>query len=98
MCTLLCKNLTFCVIFYNTLSDCHMNITVEGSGQGFLHSPFYPSNYPNDLHCVYHITTKPGYVTQLNFVDFNVESGTGCAYDWLQVSPLKICTITIATA
>ena len=32
---------------------------IETSPEGFLYSPEFPDNYPNDLRCVYEIHSEP---------------------------------------
>uniref|UniRef100_A0A915JRB8 Tolloid-like protein 2 n=1 Tax=Romanomermis culicivorax TaxID=13658 RepID=A0A915JRB8_ROMCU len=52
---------------------------------GFIHSPGYPSEYPNKKECIWHFVTTPGHRLQLDFVDFEVEQHQDCAYDQVEV-------------
>ncbi|CAD5231748.1 unnamed protein product [Bursaphelenchus xylophilus] len=42
--------------------------------EGVLSSPNFPTNYPNNLNCFYHIKVKPGYRIKLEFHDFYTEN------------------------
>ncbi|CAH1785597.1 unnamed protein product, partial [Owenia fusiformis] len=50
---------------------------------GSLVSPNYPSNYDNNLDCVYQINAPAGPLI-LEFSDFDVEA-SGCSYDYLEI-------------
>lgn len=52
---------------------------------GTIHSPSYPSNYANNLDCVYVISQADGYFVGLTFTYFSLEGGTGCPYDYIEV-------------
>ncbi|XP_066271849.1 CUB and sushi domain-containing protein 1-like [Branchiostoma lanceolatum] len=56
--------------------------------EGFISSPIYPGNYPNDVDCYWIITAPPTEVIQLDFVEpFEIEfySGFSCIYDYVKV-------------
>lgn len=52
---------------------------------GYFASPGYPSIYPESKDCVWEIETEPGSRVELTVFDFDIESASGCAYDFLQV-------------
>jgi len=55
----------------------------------FITSPNYPSNYPNNYECKWTIYATSGKIS-LVFDNFNIESNSNCANDYLQVSgPIK---------
>ena len=48
---------------------------IMNSPIGEITSPDYPSDYPNDADCEWHITVDPGFVIRLTFLEFDVEDG-----------------------
>lgn len=54
---------------------------------GVLRSPLYPNNYPSLRECVYVISLPVGNGIQLQFLDFDIESGydINCIFDYLEV-------------
>ena len=38
-----------------------------------LKSPGYPSNYPNDMHCLYSVSIPHGMLMEVNFRDFDLD-------------------------
>ncbi|XP_033110748.1 cubilin-like [Anneissia japonica] len=52
--------------------------------QGVLKSPGYPSNYQNGLDCQWHIVVSPGRTIQTSFNDFQLQSSSNCANDFVQ--------------
>lgn len=57
---------------------------------GTFTSPGYPSNYPVATDCVWEIETEPGSRVQLNINDLDIESSTGCQYDFLEVNLIAL--------
>ncbi|XP_061094184.1 cubilin [Conger conger] len=57
--------------------------TLSGSGQ--IRSPFYPNPYPHEKTCEWVITQPLGYVVTFSFLTFDIESSSGCRYDYLEV-------------
>lgn len=57
---------------------------------GYLNSPGYPNNYPLATDCVWEIETEPGSRVELTINDLDIESSTGCAFDFLQVNPFEM--------
>ena len=56
-----------------------VNLTTFG---GYIMSPKYPKNYPNETTKNYSIEVEPGFVVKLKFLDFEVETSMfGCDYD-----------------
>ncbi|XP_019640486.1 PREDICTED: CUB and sushi domain-containing protein 1-like [Branchiostoma belcheri] len=54
--------------------------------EGYIMSPFYPGNYPNNADCSWTITAPSTTVIQLDFVEtFDIETGLNCPYDYVQV-------------
>ncbi|XP_063063043.1 cubilin [Engraulis encrasicolus] len=53
---------------------------------GYIMSPNYPSNYPQNIDCIWVISVPNGEAVQLDFEgDFNIEPHTDCRYDYLEV-------------
>ncbi|KTF87440.1 hypothetical protein cypCar_00025640 [Cyprinus carpio] len=58
----------------------------DGDPPGYITSPNYPSNYPQNIDCVWIITVPNGEAVQLDFEsDFYIEAHTGCIYDYIEV-------------
>ena len=57
---------------------------MEGAA-GELRSPNYPSAYDNNADCVYILRTSIGSTLDINFIDFDLEGGGSCFWDWLQI-------------
>ncbi|XP_016093659.1 cubilin [Sinocyclocheilus grahami] len=58
----------------------------DGDPPGYITSPNYPSNYPQNIDCVWIITVPNGEAVQLDFEDeFYIEAHTGCMYDYLEI-------------
>uniref|UniRef100_W5MX16 Cubilin n=1 Tax=Lepisosteus oculatus TaxID=7918 RepID=W5MX16_LEPOC len=55
------------------------------SGSGLIRSPYHPNPYPHDKRCEWVITQPTGYVVTLNFLSFDIESGTSCGFDYVEV-------------
>jgi hypothetical protein len=62
-------------------SERYMNET----SPGIFSSPNWNSSYPSNSRCEWNITTEPGEVIELRFIDFQVEYCTGCKCDALEV-------------
>ncbi|XP_074049030.1 cubilin [Macrotis lagotis] len=54
---------------------------------GDLHSPNFPSNYPNNVECIYTITVERGHQIALHFTNFSLETvaGTTCIADYVEI-------------
>uniref|UniRef100_A0A3B5AXX3 Cubilin n=1 Tax=Stegastes partitus TaxID=144197 RepID=A0A3B5AXX3_9TELE len=53
---------------------------------GYITSPNYPQNYPQNIDCVWVITVPNGEAVQLDFEDdFYIESSASCAHDYLEL-------------
>ncbi|XP_031795774.1 cubilin [Sarcophilus harrisii] len=54
---------------------------------GFLYSPNFPSNYPNNAECIYTISVERGHQIALNFANFSLEDPIGlvCIADYVEV-------------
>ncbi|MCJ8728547.1 hypothetical protein PDJAM_G00005700 [Pangasius djambal] len=57
----------------------------DGDPPGYITSPNYPSDYPQNSDCVWIIMVPNGESVQLDFDDFYIEPNTGCLYDYLEV-------------
>ena len=53
----------------------HQPRKIENLPTGELTSPGYPSSYPNDADCQWHINVDVGFTVQLTFIEFDVEDG-----------------------
>ncbi|XP_048237900.1 cubilin-like isoform X1 [Haliotis rufescens] len=56
------------------------------SNQGTLMSPNYPNAYPHNTQCEWDINVDSGYTVQMTFQSFDLEAGTRCPYDYVQMS------------
>ncbi|XP_021476232.2 cubilin [Oncorhynchus mykiss] len=56
--------------------------TLSGTGQ--IRSPYHPDAYPHNKECEWVINQPQGYVVTLNFLTFDIESGS-CVYDFVEV-------------
>ncbi|CAB1340813.1 unnamed protein product [Coregonus sp. 'balchen'] len=55
------------------------------SGTGQIRSPYHPDAYPHNKECEWVINQPQGYVVTLNFLTFDIESGS-CVYDFVERS------------
>lgn len=53
--------------------------------RGTFNSPGYPSAYPRAVDCVWEIETEPGSRVELTILNFDIETGNQCVFDFLQV-------------
>ena len=61
---------------------------VGNSGQ--LASPLYPRNYPHNAEHTWSIIVDQGKKVKIQFVEFDIETGSTCQYDYLQVRTLLL--------
>nr|XP_020470999.1 cubilin [Monopterus albus] len=53
---------------------------------GYITSPNYPGNYPQNIDCIWVITVPLGEAVQIDFEDqFYIEPTTNCGYDYLEL-------------
>ncbi|XP_056155801.1 cubilin [Lampris incognitus] len=52
---------------------------------GYITSPNYPQNYPQNIDCIWVITVPNGEAVQIDFEDFYIEPTTSCQYDYLEL-------------
>uniref|UniRef100_A0A8C5HD89 Cubilin n=1 Tax=Gouania willdenowi TaxID=441366 RepID=A0A8C5HD89_GOUWI len=53
---------------------------------GYIMSPNYPQNYPQNIDCIWLIVVPNGEAVQINFEDeFYIEPTTSCLYDYLEL-------------
>ena len=70
-----------------------VNLTTFG---GYIMSPKYPKNYPNETTKNYSIEVDPGFVVKLKFLDFEVETSMfGCDYDSVTGNALILTYYTL---
>ncbi|KAK0410740.1 hypothetical protein QR680_005299 [Steinernema hermaphroditum] len=53
---------------------------------GVITSPGFPSDYRNNLHCLWDITVPLGYHVKLSFEEFDVAQSAECRADFLRIS------------
>ncbi|XP_032366699.1 cubilin [Etheostoma spectabile] len=53
---------------------------------GYITSPNYPQNYPQNIDCIWVITVPNGEAVQINFEDdFYIEPTVSCSFDYLEL-------------
>jgi len=52
---------------------------------GNITSPNWPNHYPTNLDETYIIIVDTGYGVLLNFTNFDLEGGSGCPHDWVEL-------------
>ncbi|XP_013788246.1 cubilin-like [Limulus polyphemus] len=59
----------------------------------YLKSANYPSNYDNNLDCIYTVRRHSANICtlKLQFLHFDIESSTNCEYDYVDVDGQKLC-------
>ncbi|MGH0144022.1 UNVERIFIED_CONTAM: hypothetical protein FKN15_047101, partial [Acipenser sinensis] len=73
---------------YEALSlSCGGNIYMSDSDlSGYITSPNYPNNYPQNVDCSWTITVPNGEAVQLDFEgEFYIEPTASCSYDYLEL-------------
>ncbi|XP_071111530.1 cubilin-like isoform X2 [Haliotis cracherodii] len=70
--------------------DCtYINTNVS---MGVIQSlPGTGSNYPNNMNCSYVFTRNTPFHLDINFIALDIESSSGCSYDYVQVGDDKYC-------
>ncbi|XP_068604308.1 cubilin [Brachionichthys hirsutus] len=59
---------------------------IDNDPPGYITSPNYPQNYPQNIDCVWVITVPNGEAVQIDFEDeFYIEPVSSCAYDYLEL-------------
>ena len=48
-----------------------------------LKSPGYPNDYPSYMDCMYSVPIPAGMTMKIHFVDFDVEYGRNCKYEYV---------------
>uniref|UniRef100_A0A669EKT9 Cubilin n=1 Tax=Oreochromis niloticus TaxID=8128 RepID=A0A669EKT9_ORENI len=56
--------------------------------EGIIISPNWPNNYNHNRQCIYLIRLPEGGQVALNFTDMDLESHSGCAFDYVEVRPI----------
>ena len=62
--------------------SCSSEVTADS---GFVTSPNYPNNYPNEADCSYVMRLASGGRIALEFADFQTEHDDACQYDYVTV-------------
>ncbi|KAK2886327.1 cubilin [Channa argus] len=77
----------FKLIFEAHSQGCGGSITLnDNDPPGYITSPNYPENYPQNIDCIWVITVPAGEAVQLDFEDeFFIEPTTSCVYDYLEL-------------
>ncbi|XP_076027535.1 cubilin [Genypterus blacodes] len=58
----------------------------DGDPPGYIVSPNYPENYPENLDCIWVISVPNGEAVQIDFEgEFYIESTPSCIYDYLEL-------------
>nr|CAD7261777.1 unnamed protein product [Timema shepardi] len=52
---------------------------------GQIHSSNYPDNYGHNDDCMWYIEVDQSHVVKLSFIDFDIEAGYNCSYDYLRI-------------
>ncbi|XP_034025114.1 cubilin [Thalassophryne amazonica] len=61
----------------------HLN---DNEPPGYITSPNYPKNYPQNIDCIWVISVPNGEAVQINFEDdFYIEPTSDCIYDYLEL-------------
>ncbi|XP_074632013.1 cubilin-like isoform X2 [Acropora palmata] len=60
--------------------------TCRSVQNNILRSPGYPSNYPNNVDCVYQVFIPLNKSLLVSFNYFSLESGSRCTYDYLRIT------------
>ncbi|XP_069067650.1 cubilin [Pleurodeles waltl] len=74
--------LGFMAQFYSEVKGCGQTLTAP---QGLISSPGHPSVYPHGISCRWIISVQPGNLIRLTFTVFNLEFGSNCPYDYLEL-------------
>ncbi|XP_048223975.1 LOW QUALITY PROTEIN: cubilin [Perognathus longimembris pacificus] len=59
----------------------------EFTGEGIIHSPFYPNVYPGERTCRWTLYQPQGQIVILNFTDFHIGSSDNCSTDYVEIGP-----------
>ena len=59
---------------------------------GVIESPNFPNPYPHSRNCSWLIDTTLGNTVNISFSHFEIESHSGCQFDYLQVKYFIACT------
>ena len=88
------------VLLFYCLTACPNMAVLQGTS-GIITSPSYPGNYGNNHRCSWKIIASTGNRVKLVILNMDIESGTNCPYDSLQiqngvlypsgVTPGKLC-------
>ena len=66
------------------------NMAILTGTSGIITSPFYPGNYDNNHNCIWKIMASTGNLVKLVIQDMEIESGTNCRYDYIQIQDAVI--------
>lgn len=77
--------LTLCACFFLGDPGCGGTFT---DSEGVIISPNWPNNYNHNRQCIYLIRLPEGGQVALNFTHMDLESHSGCAFDYVEVRPI----------
>uniref|UniRef100_A0A3Q4HHJ3 Cubilin (intrinsic factor-cobalamin receptor) n=1 Tax=Neolamprologus brichardi TaxID=32507 RepID=A0A3Q4HHJ3_NEOBR len=63
--------------------------------EGVIISPNWPNNYNHNRQCIYLIRLPEGGQVALNFTDMDLETHSGCAFDYVEVRPIYVSQTNI---
>ena len=75
------------VLLFSCLTAQHncQNMAILQGTSGIIKSPSYPGNYGNNLNCGWKIIASTGNRVKLIIEDMDIESGTNCPFDYIQI-------------
>ncbi|XP_061178089.1 cubilin-like [Saccostrea echinata] len=72
----------FRALYTKSLSSCGADITAQS---GYIATPGYPYQYPQNTDCVWNIRVPPGNKVGISFQTFNILSHPTCSYDYVEL-------------
>ena len=61
--------------------------SINGSSEGYITSPGFPSNYPLNQNCSLTLELPKGFLwMNITIVEFNLQTSSSCSYDYLNIS------------
>lgn len=84
--------LTLCACFFLGDPGCGGTFT---DSEGVIISPNWPNNYNHNRQCIYLIRLPEGGQVALNFTHMDLESHSGCAFDYVEVRPIYVSQTNI---
>jgi len=73
-------------LFFVPFAVCGAQLHASNNKRQFFSHPNYgDDNYNSNLHCVWLLTARSGYVIRLRFKEFDVENEKLCGYDYVVI-------------